>query len=70
MTTLLSFLNAPHDGRLAVVSALEDAGEDPRHSGVLGLLQPSHHPLLHHTDKLLVTELAIPISVKQSEDLS
>ena len=70
MTTLLSFLNAPHDGRLTVIGALEDAGEDPRHSGVLGLLQPSHDPLLHDAYKLLVTELAIPISVKQSEDLS
>ena len=70
MTTLLSFLNAPHNGRLTVISALEDAGEDPRHSGVLGLLQPPHHPLLHDADKLLVTELAIPISIKQSEDLS
>ena len=64
------FLHASHDGGLAVVGALEDAGEDAGHAGVLGLLQPPHHPLLHHADKLLVTEFAVPISIKQSEDLS
>ena len=62
--SLLRLLHTPHDGGLAVVGALEDAGQDAGHAGVLGLLQPSHHPLLHHADKLLVAELPVPIRVK------
>ena len=67
---LFRFLHAPHDGGLAVIGALEDAGEDAGHASVLWLLQSSHHPLLHHADKLLVAKLSVPVSVKQSEHLA
>ena len=57
--SLLCFLDTSHDGWLAIVGTLDDAGQDPGDPGVLGLLQTSHHPLLHHTHKLLVAQLAV-----------
>ena len=66
---LFSFLDSAHDSRLAVICAFDDAGENPADSSVFRLLQASHDSLLHHTDKLLVAQFAVPVVVEEGEDL-
>ena len=69
MLILLSFLDSTHDGRLTVICAFNNTGENPADSSVFWLLQAPHHSLLHHADKLLIAQFSVSIVVEESENL-
>lgn len=47
-----------------VLGALPHGAHQPREAHVLGFLQPTHQPLLHDGDELLIAELPVAWSTE------